>query len=320
MPHDPSHVHDHAADYRSGAVGAWVGILGNVALGAGKLAAGVFGRSAAMVADAAHSLSDAVSSIAVLVGFRVARRPVDADHPWGHGKAESIAAKIVALLLLGIGLVIGWNAVEGIARSAAGEVREAPGFIALVAAAVSILVKEGMYQYKSRIARRIGSTSLAADAWHHRSDALSSVVALAGIAAARAGGPAWHVFDHVAALGVAAIILWIGAGAFRQASRELMDEMIPAAAIAEIRRVALSVEGVRDVEKLEARKSGLDVIVNIHVEVDGDLPVREGHEIAGRVRDELMGHIRNVERVVVHIEPYCGTPHAPPAGGDSPAA
>ena len=310
MPHDHSHAHDHAADYASGARGAWVGIVGNLALGAGKLAAGIVGHSAAMVADAAHSISDSFSSIAVLVGFRIARAPRDAEHPWGHGKAESIAAKVVALLLLGVGGAIGWNAVRGIAR---GGTESAPGLVALLAAAISILVKEGMYLYKIRIARRIKSTSLAADAWHHRSDALSSAIALAGIGAARFGGPQWHVFDHVAALGVAGLIVWVGARSFLRASRELMDAMIPEEGVAEIRRVALAVEGVREVEKIHARKSGLDVLVDIHVEVDGDLPVREGHAIAGRVRDELTGHLTHVERVVVHIEPYCGKEHGPDA-------
>lgn len=277
----------------------WIGVAANVFLSAIKLAGGILGRSAALVADGFHSLSDVLSSLIILVGLHIAAQPADDEHPYGHGKAEAIAGKLVSLLLMALAVTMAWNSIS----SLRGEPPAPPAPFALGIIIVSIAVKEGLFQYKIRLATRIGSTALMADAWHHRSDAVSSVVALAGVALTLLGGPAWHVMDHVAALGIAVIIFWVGVKVFREASSELLDGVIHGPKVKAIVASARAVDGVSGTEKVFVRKSGLDQYVDIHVEVDPDMSVREAHRIASRVRDRVCADHDAVKGVMVHIEP-----------------
>ena len=272
-----------------------------------KTIIGVSGHSIALVADGVHTLSDTLTSIAVWVGLKVARRPADQTHPYGHGKAEPIAAKVVAIALFLVAGGIAFNSIRAIAAyfSGTGELA-APTALTLYAALLSIFVKEVLYQYQVRVGRKLASVALIADAWHHRSDALSSVAVAAGIAAAALGGEKWHWADEAAALMVAGFIVWIAWGLFKQSAAGLMDTLVSREIEDEIRSVARSVEGVMGVEKTFARRSGRNVLVDIHVEVDPQMTVEKGHEIASEVTHRLTETIPQVTHALVHIEPHRG--------------
>lgn len=274
-------------------------------MGVAKIVIGVSGGSLALVADALHTLSDSLTSIAVWVGIRIASKPADQAHPYGHGKAEPIAGKVVAVVLILAGVSIAVEGVHGLVLFFLGTADLLPpGILTLYAALLSIFVKELLYRYQIRVARKLDSVALSADAWHHRSDALSSVCVAIGIAAAAVGGPRWHWADEAAALLVAVFIVFVGVKIFRESAAGLMDTLVPGESIAEIRRAALSVEGVRGVEKVLARRSGFNILVDIHVEVDGLITVEKGHEIAGAVKHYLIETVPPVTHVLVHIEPF----------------
>lgn len=282
----------------------------NLFLGLAKFAIGFFGHSIALIADAVHTLSDTFTSLAVWVGLKVARKPADDAHPYGHGKAEPIAGKVVAVALFVVGLAVAYESVIGLYRFFTGKATlEPPTPLALYAALVSILVKELMYQYQMRIGKELSLVSLVADAWHHRSDALSSVGVAIGIGAAMLGGPRWHWADEAAALVVAVLVLWVACALFKQTTLVLMDTQESGEMNLFIRRAACAVEGVKDVEKIVARRSGADVLVDIHVEVDPEISVREGHVIATKVKDHLIAELEKVTHVLVHIEPYYPDDH-----------
>ncbi len=286
--------------YKEGAVGAWVGIVGNILLSGIKFLAGVLGNSAAMVADAVHSLSDVLSSVIVLVGLKVARKCPDREHPYGHSKAESVSAQIVSLFLVFLGGMIFYNSWKSIAVAH----YTAPSGYVLLVALLSIATKEGLYQYKSRLGKRIHSSSLIADAWHHRSDAFSSIAVLIGVSLSLIGGPRFHVADHVAAMAVALIICYTGVRMLFKTSSELMDQVVTGPPAEKIEEMAKAVPGVKRVEKLYVRKSGMDLMIDIHVEVDPALSVVQGHDIAGEVKRRLMKEDGSLKSVLVHVEPY----------------
>ncbi|MDP8235563.1 MAG: cation diffusion facilitator family transporter [Candidatus Erginobacter occultus] len=286
--------------YEKGARAAWVGIAGNIFLSLIKFLSGILGHSAAMVADGVHSLSDILSSGIVLAGMKMARKSPDHEHPYGHGKAESVAAQAVSLFLIFLGGMIFYNSVRGLSRPTP----PAPANYVLVIAAVSILVKEGLFRYKIRLGKRLGSSSLIADAWHHRSDAFSSIAVLVGVALAILGGPRFHIADHLAAMAVAGIICYTGIKLLLKTSSELLDRVVDGEAAEEIGRLAAQTAGVERVEKLLVRKSGLELMIDIHIEVDPALSVVEGHRIAGRVKGELMGRVPALKSVLVHVEPH----------------
>ncbi|HUX00582.1 MAG TPA: cation diffusion facilitator family transporter [Phycisphaerae bacterium] len=295
-----------SASYRQAAWGAWVGIVGNVLLGGAKLVGGILGTSSALVADAGHSLSDSLSSVVVLWGLRRARKPADEKHPFGHGKAEFMAARTVAVMLILIAVVLGYQAIAKILHPPP---ETFPKTFTLWFVLASILIKEGMYQYKYRLGRRLKSESLLADAWHHRSDAFSSVCALAGISAALVLGHEWRVLDPIAALVIALIILGVGLKAFFRTGSVLMDEAADAETLAAIRRVAAGVSGVKDTEKLMTRRSGLETHMELHVEVNPAMSVREAHEVARQVEQTIRREVPGATHVTVHIEPYYPDDH-----------
>jgi cation diffusion facilitator family transporter len=293
-------IHEH---YRLSRRAAFWGVAVTLSLGLAKLAGGLLGHSVALLSDAVHSLGDALASAAVLGALLWAQQPADREHPYGHTRAEAVAGSNVALLLILSALWIGWEAL-----STLNEPSPAPEPYTLVIAAVSIVLNEVLYRYSRRVARRTGSRATLASAWDKRLDALGSLAVLIGLALFRWGGPAWHAADHVAALVVALIILWAGGSLFWGSLQELMDRQAEPAFLDVVRREALAVPGVLGVEKLLVRKTGLEYLVDIHVEVDSELTVREGHAIGHAVKDRLVQRIVTVKDVLVHIEPAAAVP------------
>jgi cation diffusion facilitator family transporter len=284
--------------YRQSRRAALWGIGVSLGLGFGKLIGGMLGHSVALMSDAVHSLGDALTSAAVLGALLWSQRPADREHPYGHTRAEAVAASNVALLLILSALGIAWEALRTL-----WEPSPVPHAYTLIIAGVSVVVQEGLYRYKRRVGRRTGSGAILATAWDHRLDALGSLAVLAGLALARWGGEAWHAADHLAALVVAGIILWAGTSLFWASLQELMDRQADPELLQRVRQEALAVPGVRGVEKLLVRKTGLEHLVDIHVEVDPEMSVREGHAVAHAVKDRLLERIVTVKDVLVHIEP-----------------
>jgi cation diffusion facilitator family transporter len=294
-----NHLHEHQTEIRQT---IWSGIIVDTLLSSLKIFVGILGQSSALIADGFHSMSDLISSLIVMIGFHIAFKPPDEDHPYGHGRAETIAGWVVSLILLGLGVVIAARSVIGLSTGRVPTPRQ----YTLWVVALSFVVKEGLFRYKMHIAIKVQSQALMADAWHHRSDALSSIVVLVGIAGAVFGGPKWRFLDHLAAFAVAIIILHVSLKMFRTTWRELMDTMPPADVIEKLRKIASEVASVKSIEKLVARKSGLDLLIDIHVQVDPNMTVEKSHHIGQHVRDKIQGEIPNVKKVLVHIEPYHG--------------
>jgi cation diffusion facilitator family transporter len=278
---------------------AVVGIAVNLALGLVKLLGGIAGRSFALISDAVNSLGDALTSVLVLAGLWIAQRPADAEHPYGHTKAEGIAASNVALLIIVSALFVGWEAIRRMHL-----VHALPPVWTLWIAAGNVAIKEGLYRYKVRVGRRTGSSSILANAWDHRGDALCSLAALVGLGVVRWGGPAYIAADEVAALIIVTIIISTGAMLFHRSASELMDLQAGEPLVARIRQAANDVDGVKAVEKLWVRKSGLEYLADIHIEVDARITVEEGHRIGHCVKDRLVGHFPSLRDVLVHLEPY----------------
>jgi cation diffusion facilitator family transporter len=275
------------------------GIAINAALAAVKIAGGIFGSSFALIADGLESFADIFSSIIVYVGLRYSAKPRDANHPYGHGKFEPMAAAVVGLALVGAGLTIAVESIREILRP-----HTAPASFTLVILAVVVLVKETMFRYGQRVASDIESLALNADAWHHRSDAITSAFAFVGISIAVWLGPGWESADDWAALAASGIILFNAYHQLRPALHELSDAAPPEELEHLVRKSAMAVDGVRATEKCYIRKMGFEYFVDLHVEVDGDLSVREGHRIAHAVQDAILQENPRVAQVLVHIEPY----------------
>jgi len=287
-----------AASYAEVGHAARLGLTINLALAAAKLAGGIAGHSFALIADAINSLGDVVASVVVLFALRVAQLPPDDEHPYGHTRAEGIAAANVALLIIVSAVLVGWEAVRRFASP-----HPIPPVWTMWIAGANVAIKEALYQYKVRIGRRTGSMSLVANAWDHRSDAFCALAVLIGLAAIRWGGPAYLWADEAASLFVALAIVWSGIALFRQSSSELMDVQAEPELVRRIREVALAAAEVRDVETLWVRKSGLEYFADIHVEVDGALTVAEGHRIGHDVKARLLAEFPALRDVLIHLEP-----------------
>lgn len=276
-----------------------VTILINALLSAGKLAAGLWARSGAMVSDAVHSASDVFSTVIVIVGVKLSGKASDKEHPYGHERLECVAAIVLSVVLLITGLFIGYGGLGKIAH--AGEADLAvPGLSALVAAVVSILVKEAMFWYTRRYARAIDSGALMADAWHHRSDALSSVGALVGIAGARLGFP---VLDPLASVVICAFIAKAAFGIFREAIDKMVDHSCDDHTEAAIRAGILAHEGIRSVDLLMTREFGRKIYVELEISVDGGLPLTEAHAIAESIHTDIEAAFPKVKHIMVHVNP-----------------
>jgi cation diffusion facilitator family transporter len=278
---------------------AQAGLLINAVLVLVKLIAGIVGHANALVADAVESSADIFSSLIVWMGLSIAARPADEDHPYGHGKAEPLAAAVVSLMLLG--------AAVGISILAIREIRtphHLPAPFTLFVAAGVIIVKEILYRRVSRVGKDVESTAVTADAWHHRADAVSSLAAFIGISIALIGGRGWEAADDWAALVAAILVAVNGVRTLRPAISGLMDEAPDTTVKVRAMDAACSVDGVRRVENLKLRRSGLGFYVDLHVQADPVISLEDAHEIAARVKYAILGAIPNAVNVLVHMEPF----------------
>lgn len=274
-------------------------IFGSLILAIAKWLAGFFGHSYALIADAIESTTDIFSSILVLLGIKYSQRPADENHPYGHGRIEPLITFIVVLFLVISATIIAHQSIINLRTP-----HEAPKSWTLYVLAVIIIWKEISYQVVMRKARDLNSTSLKADAWHHRSDAITSVAAFIGISVAIYLGPGYEYADDWAALFAAGFIIYNCYRIFRPALGEIMDENLYEDLVEEIRTKSLQVSGVLATDKCFVRKIGMDYIIDIHAVVDPQLSVKEGHDIAHALKDSLMANISNVSNVFVHIEPF----------------
>jgi cation diffusion facilitator family transporter len=276
----------------------FAGMAVNVMFSGTKLAAGIIGHSHALVADAVESFADIFSSLIVWRGLIVAAAPPDEDHPYGHGKAEPIASAIVAAMLLGAALWIALKAFSEILLP-----HQSPAPFTLIVLLVVVAVKESLFRFVSREGRAVDSSAVKTDAWHHRSDAITSVAAGIGISVSLIGGKGFEAADDVAAIAAAGVIAWNGWHLLRPALNELMDTAPGHEVIDQIREIAATTPGVDRVEKCIVRKVGYQYFVDMHVEVNPQLTVLRSHEIAHDVKDKIRAGIPAVSDVLVHIEP-----------------
>ncbi len=277
----------------------WVGLLCNLALAAAKAAAGILGHSQAVLADALHSLTDSVTDIAVILGVRFWTAPADEDHPHGHGRIETLITVVIGLTVGAVAVGMGVQAIRGLRHDPG----TAPTAIALAVALVSIVVKEVLYQWTARVGREVRSPALVANAWHHRSDAISSIPAAVAVAVTLID-PGWAVVDRVGAVVVCLLILQASWRILRPALDQLIDAGAPAADRRRIEEIALQVDGVEAAHAVRTRYVGADLAVDLHVEVDGGLSVGEGHAVAVAVRRKLIEEGPNVIDALVQIEPH----------------
>jgi len=294
----PRHPHASASSLQTGARIALFGLAINVLLAAAKILAGLVGHAYVLIADGIESALDVGGSIVIWGGLTVAARPPDATHPYGHGKAEPIAAVVVAVGVLTAGLGLAIQSVREIFLP-----HHAPAPYTLAVLIVAVILKEILYRYVIRFGREMESTAVKTDAWHHRIDAMTSIAAFIGISVALIGGEAWQSADDWAALFACALIGASGYRLLRPALFEIMDTAPRGKIVRSIHQAARSVPGVIEVEKCRARKMGLDFYVDLHVGVKGSISVHEGHEIAHQVKRAIQESDPRIADVLVHIEP-----------------
>ncbi len=298
-PNSKKNTHDFKVmSARAGRSVTLVGALVNCLLILLKLLTGVFGQSQALIADAVHSLSDLITDAVVLFGLKAGRKAPDEGHQFGHARIETLASAVVGLALILTALYLGIEAALNIYR----KTEYYPTGLALVGAGVSIALKEVLYHYTIHAGRRIKSRLVVANAWHHRSDALSSVAVLLGVAGTLIN-PSWHILDSFAALLVSFFIVKVGVDVLRGSLREFTDTAPPPEILDKIRDCARSVDGVFDMHDLRVRTSGGLYQMETHIVVDGRLTVAEGHRIAKVVESCLYEEIDDLDRVIVHVDP-----------------
>lgn len=271
----------------------------NLLLSGGKLAAGLLGNSAAMVSDGVHSASDVFSTLIVMAGLRLSQKGEDQDHEYGHERLESAAAILLAVVLAFTGGVMGWAGIQQLLQSDT-SLPAVPGRMALWAAVASIAVKEGMFWYTRHGANQCGSAALMADAWHHRSDALSSVGSLVGIAGARMG---WPILDPVASVVICLFILKAALDIFRTALGQMTDRAASPQLEREMEELVVQQEGVLRLDLLKTRQFGSKLYVDVEIAADGTLPLTQAHDIAQRVHDSIEQRFPAVKHCMVHVNP-----------------
>lgn len=278
---------------------AQAGLLTNAGLALIKMTAGVLGNSYALIADAIESTADIFSSLIVWGGLRISSRAPDEEYPFGYGKAESLAATIVSLMLLGAAILI--------AVQAAAEIRtphHTPATFTLIVLVLVIVVKEILFRRVFTVGVEVGSTAVRADAWHHRSDAITSAAAFVGISIAVIGGPGWQAADDWAAIAASVVIFYNGTRILRPALGDLMDRAPDASLMTQVASAARSTEGVNAIEKLRMRKAGMGYFVDVHVQADPRLSLYDAHILSGRVKSAIRDAVPSVLGVLVHMEPY----------------
>jgi cation diffusion facilitator family transporter len=281
-----------------------VGGAVNVVLLLFKFVAGIVGHSAAMVADAVHSLSDFVTDLIVLVFIRISSKPKDRSHDYGHGKYETLAMTMIGVALLSVAIGIIYSGVMKIIAWWDGEQLEAPGLLALWAALLSVVLKETVYRYSMVKARQLNSQAVEANAWHHRSDALSSIGTAVGIGGAIFFGQRWSVLDPVASVVVGAFIVKVAIGLLRSGIGDLMEQSLPDEVEQEILTLAASVPGVAEPHDLRTRRIGNHYAIELHIRMDGSISLREAHDKATEVENVLRENYGERTHVAVHVEPW----------------
>ncbi len=276
-----------------------IGVAVNASLAMVKIMAGVFGNSYALIADGIESTADIVTSLVVWGGLRVAASPATERHPYGYGKAEALAGVVASLSLLIAAGLIAYHSVREILTP-----HHLPHWSTLVVLLLVIIVKEGLARWIGKVGESVDSSALVADSWHHRSDALTSAAAFLGISIALMGGKGWEAADDWGALVACGVISATGVRLLIGTTRDLLDVAPPKSFEQDVRNLAGEVEGVKGVEKCRIRKSGLAYYVDLHIEVDGALTVRQGHQISGKVRSYLRNSGLKIADVLVHVEPF----------------
>ena len=252
-----------------------------------KFVSGIVGHSAAMIADAVHSLSDFVTDILVLVFVKISSKPADKDHRYGHGKFETLATAIIGAVLMAVGIGIFYQGATSIYAVYNGQVLPSPGYIALIAAAVSIVSKEAVYWYTTIKGKKLNSQAVVANAWHHRSDAFSSIGTLLGIGGAILGGEKWAVLDPIAAVVVSIFIVKVAISILNGSLQELLEHALPKTVQEEIKQLILSVDGVSEPHHLRTRRVGSNYAIEVHIRMDGNLSLNEAHHITSLVEKKL---------------------------------
>lgn len=280
-----------------------VGAVLNLVLIIFKMLAGILGRSGAMVADAVHSLSDFVTDVIVLVFVRISNKPRDVDHDYGHGKYETLATALIGVLLFVVGVGVLAGGCSSILAYLRGETLGQPGMVALWAAVVSVVMKEWLYRYTRAVGRRANSKAVVANAWHHRSDALSSVGTMVGVGGAILLGEDWRVLDPLAAVVVSVFILKVSADLVRPCVDELLEKSLPEDMERDITRLVLSAGGVAHLHNLCTRRIGNNVAIEFHICMDGNLSLTEAHRTASHIEELLREAYGERTHIVIHVEP-----------------
>jgi cation diffusion facilitator family transporter len=268
-----------------------------------KFVSGIVGHSAAMIADAVHSLSDFVTDILVLVFVKISSKPADKDHRYGHGKFETLATAIIGVVLLAVGIGIFYQGATSIYAVYNGQVLSSPGYIALIAAVVSIAFKEAVYWYTVIKGKKLNSQAVVANAWHHRSDAFSSIGTLLGIGGAILGGEKWAVLDPIAAVVVSIFIVKVAISILNGSLQELLEHALPKTVQEEIKQLILSVDGVSEPHHLRTRRVGSNYAIEVHIRMDGNLSLNEAHHITSLVEKKLKEKYGEGTNLSVHAEP-----------------
>lgn len=275
----------------------------NVVLLILKFIAGAVGHSAAMIADAIHSLSDFLTDLVVLAFVKLSSKPADKDHAYGHGKYETVATSLIGMALAGVAVMIGWHGIEKIMTVVRGGSLESPGWIAFAAAIVSIIVKEIIFRVTRKVAKEVESSALEANAWHHRSDALSSIGTAAGIGAAVLLGNKWAVLDPIAAIIVSILILIEAFRVLRQASGELLEESLPAETVEKIKEIVSRDPLASDLHNIRTRRIGSIIAIEMHLRFPGDITLEEAHMHASAIENDLRGEFGEGTHIMLHLEP-----------------
>lgn len=280
-----------------------VGSVVNALLTIGKIVAGIAGNSSAMLADGLHSLSDFVSDIVVLICVRISSKGKDKDHDYGHGKYETLATLCVGILLIIVGIELFWNGAESINDSLNGKILKTPSTLALWAALISIISKEALYQYTVKVGKEVLSPVVIANAWHHRTDALSSIGSAVGIGGAILLGNKWALLDPIACCGISVIIVIVALKMIGPSLNELLEVSLPENMENEIVKTATNVEGVKSIHNLQTRKSGPNIIIDAHIVVDPNITIVAAHDIATKVEHEIRNKYGKETQMNIHVEP-----------------
>lgn len=285
-------------------VATWVGIIINTFLAIIKAVGGIISGSRALIADALHSTTDIIGSVVILFAVKIANKPPDEEHPYGHGKAENIASIIVALLLIVVGVEISISSIKVFF----GDVPQAPGAIAIYILVAAILIKEGLFYYKYYLGKKYNSVALISEAWHHRSDSLSSIAALAGVGLAILGEylqiDALIYGDAIAGIIVSVIVIKVGYNLAKDSANVVLEQVLDKEDIINYEETVLQVDGVIEINELLARTHGSYIVIDIKISVDPNISVKKGHDIAHVTKNTLIKKHREVEDVLVHVNPH----------------